>query len=431
MSVSDSVPADPNIARETRTFLLILISLVAAFVGWAWVSPLDVVSEAVGEVIPSSQVKSIQHLEGGIVRDIMVQEGDYVTEGQPLVALEGTSSGADVQELRVRIAALQADGARLRAERSGADAITFPPELMEGHDELIKLVRQRFHSRRTRLRNEQAGLQEAIQQRRQDIKEISARLKNTRSSLRLQEEQVKISEDLLKDDLTNRMLHLNLLKEANALRSKIQEDTAASARARAALKEAELRLQGLENNFQDEVQTELDEQSRSLEEFTKRLRKFEDSLQRTVLRSPVNGVVKTLYVYTVGGVVRPGGTVADVVPREDRLVIEARLAVQDVGYVHPGQSVRVKLASSDAARFGDLKGSVVNVSPDTVDVREGAPYYKVRVETEYDRFSKGGLVYKLVPGVQVTCAILTGHRSVLEYVLDPFFRAFSSAMRER
>lgn len=424
--------AHPDVAKETHWFLVLLVALVVSLIGWAYVSPIDVVSTAIGEVIPSSQVKSIQHLEGGIVREIMVHEGDRVTVGQPLVALEGTSSGADVKELKVRIAALRVDVARLQAERAGAETITFPDDLRQGHEDLIRLAVQRFESRRARLRDEKAGLREAIQQRLQDIAEISARLKNTRNSLKLQEEQVKISEELLKDDLTNRMLHLNLLKEANGLRSRIQEDTAALARSTSALKEAELKLKSVESTFQESVQAELAEQSRSLDEFNERMRKFADSLQRTVLRSPVNGVVKTLYVYTIGGVVRPGGTVADVVPREDRLVVEAKLAVQDVGYVHPGQPVRVRLASADAPRFGDLTGAVVTVSPDTVVEGQGrAPYYKVRIETESDRFAKGGLVYKLVPGVQVTCAILTGSRTVLEYLLDPFLRSFSSALRER
>jgi adhesin transport system membrane fusion protein len=430
MSTTAARLAHPDVAKETHAFLWILVALFLVVGAWAYISPLDVVSNAVGEVIPSSQVKSIQHLEGGIVREIMVREGDTVEEGQPLVALEGTATGADVQELRVRILALKADVARLEAERTGAETIAFPSELRD-HEDLTRLARQRFEARRTRLSGEKAGLAEAIQQRRQDIKEITARLKNTRESLKLQEEQIRISEELLKDDLTNRMLHLDLLKEANGLRSRIQEDTAALGRAGAALKEAEQKLRTLDDSFREEVQTELDEHRRSLEEFIERMRKFQDSLQRTVLRSPVNGVVKTLYVYTVGGVVRPGGTVADVVPREDRLVVEAKLAVQDVGYVHPGQEVRVKLASSDAVRFGVLEGKVVNVSPDTVVGEDQVPYYKVRIETEFDRFAKGGLVYQLVPGVQVTCAILTGSRTVLEYVLDPFLRGFSSAMRER
>lgn len=423
--------AHPDISKETRMFLFVLVALFVSFVMWAAYATLDVISEAVGEVIPSSQIKSIQHLEGGIVRKILVRDGDDVVVGQPLVELEGTASGADVKELRIRIASLQANIARLEAERTGADAIVFPNALLSGYDELRHSTQQQFNARRTHLKSEIDELKEASQQRQEDIKEITSRLKSTREALKYQQEKVKISEELLKDDLTNRMLHLDLLKDANKLTSTIQQDRSALARARAALKQADFKGESRTKKFLEEVEEDLSDHRRRYNEFTQRIRKLDDNLKRTVLRSPVNGVVMALYVYTVGGVVAPGGTVAEVVPREDRLVVEAKLAVQDVGYIHPGQAVRVTLASGDAARFGELDGEVVTVSPDAVDQREGAPYYRVRIVTEFDRFSKGALVYKLVPGVQVTCAILTGERTVLEYILSPLLRGFTTAMRER
>ena len=158
---------------------------------------------------------------------------------------------------------------------------------------------------------------------------------------------------------------------------------------------------------------------------------LEDALSRTVLRSPVDGIVKTLHVATVGGVVRAGEPVADIVPVSDRLVIEARLPTQDIGYVRAGQPVLVSLASSDAIRFGRLEGEVVNVSPDTIDTQDGVPYYKVRVETEANQFESGAVIYELVPGVQVACAIRTGQRSVLAYLLAPVMSSVQTALRER
>ena len=150
-----------------------------------------------------------------------------------------------------------------------------------------------------------------------------------------------------------------------------------------------------------------------------------------MLRSPVDGVVKTLYVVTIGGVVGPGATVADVVQVGDRLIIEAMIPTQDIGYVLPGQTALVMLASSDAIRFGNLKGEVVHVSPDAIEAAGGAPFYKVRIATEKDFFERHGVIYRLVPGVQVTCSIRTGQRSVLAYLTDPFLGSFQTALRER
>ena len=194
------------------------------------------------------------------------------------------------------------------------------------------------------------------------------------------------------------------------------------------MQEAKAKLEGIRSSYKEEARQELEKKRRELDELTHRLRKYVDSLKRTVVRSPVSGVVKTLYVFTRGGVVKPGGTVAEVVPAGDRLVIEARLPTQDIGYVQVGQSAVIKLASSDDVRFGPLEGRVTNVSPDTLVTREGAPYYKVRIETGSDHFSRGNLTYCLFPGMQVTASIRTGQWTVLRYLLDPILFSLDDAL---
>ncbi len=427
-----SRPAEAiQVGAATHLFLGLCTALVVGFLIWAHFGRIDIVSMANGEVIPSSQVKEVQHLEGGIVREIKVREGDRVTQGQPLVVLEPTVSSADVQELTVRMTSLRADVARLEAEATGAEAPDFPEDIRADHPDLVHEATERFRTRRSRLDNELASQRQEITQRHQEIQEVSARLRNSRNSLNLLREQIAISEELLKDDLTNRMLHIDLLRDAANLQSRIDEDMAALPRAQAAQSAAESKLGAIRDAFDEQARKELDDKRRSLEELTERLRKFEDSFNRTVLRSPVDGVVRSLYVFTVGGVVRPGDTVADVVPGEDRLVIEAKLPVQDVGYVHPGQMATVKLASADANRFGNLTGEVVHVSPDALETADGIPYYRVRIETGQDYFERRSLRYRLVPGVQVFTSIHTGDRSVLEYLADPFMGSMGTALRER
>ena len=280
-------------------------------------------------------------------------------------------------------------------------------------------------------RNQLAGQRQQIAQQERKIDEVTARLNNNRHRLTLLLEQIGISEQLLKEKLSNRMQHLNLLKEAAGLKGKIGEDKAGLRRITSARKEALNKLGSIGDAFREKAQEGLEKKRREFEEFSNRLRKYEDSLKRTVLRSPVDGVVKTLYVVTIGGVVGPGATVADVVPVGDRLIIEGRLPTQDIGYVLPGQTALVMLASSDAVRFGNLKGEVVQVSPDAIEVDGGAPFYKVRIATEKDFFERHGVIYSLVPGVQVTCSIRTGQRSVLAYLTDPFLGSFQTALRER
>ncbi len=425
---------DEELAEEdrlTHTFFVLCLLLVAAAASWAYFGRLDVVSTAVGEVIPSTQVKSVQHLEGGIVREIMVREGDEVQRGQPLVNLEPISSDADVEELNSRLTALSADITRLSAEAEERNFITFSRELNEQHAKLVQETTAYFSTRQRRLKNQLDGQREKITETKEQIEEITIRIANAQDKLKLLNEQVKISEELMKDQLTNRMRHLDLLKEVSTLKGGVSEDRAALRKAQAAYNGALKRLESIRDSFVEKAREELETKRRSHEEFSSRVRKFEDSLRRTVLRSPVDGVIKTLYVVTVGGVVAPGGTVVDVVPAGDRMIIEAKLPPQDIGYVHAGQTALVTLASSDANRFGNLTGEVVQVSPDTIETSDGQVFYKVRIATEKDFFQREDSRYRLVPGVQVTTSIRTGERSVLAYLIDPFMSSARMAMRER
>jgi len=415
----------------SHLFLLVCIIGCIAFGYWSWKGKLAIVSVAEGEVVPSTQVKTIQHLEGGIVREIKVREGERVKMDQPLVILESTATGADVGELKTRIVGLKIEIARLRATASNMEKPSFPDNLINTYPRLIREAKQLFYSSKKRLKDEFATQTAVIAQRQQDIQEATARIKNQGRSLKLLEEQIEISNDLLKEQLTNRYKHLDLLKELARLKGSIEEEKVALQRAGSALKQASANRDSIRSKFAEEARSKLDTARRHLEEFTPRMSKFEDSLQRTTLRSPVDGVVKTLHVVTIGGVVRAGDSVIDIVPEGDRLIVEAKLKTQDIGYVRTQQSARITLASADAMRFDNLEGTVIRVSPDTITDDDGVPYYKVRIQTSRNHFKRGENRYNLFPGMQVLASIHTGERTVLEYLLDPFLKAGDTALRER
>lgn len=420
-----------KISLTTHSVFILCAVLVASFTIWSTFSTLDIVSMTTGEVIPSTQVKTIQHLEGGIVREIRVREGAQVKQGDTLVILEPAASGADVGELSVRLHSLRADIVRLEALAKGLDKPVFPDDLIAGEPAIVAQSQRRFTTLRQRYRSEVAQQRQTILQRRLEINEIKTRIRNSQKNLKLVREQISISESLLKDNLSNRFQHLDLLKEASQLAGGIEQDEAGLARADAAFNEAQARLGSITSNFNEDNQRGLDEAYLNFAELNQRVQKFQDSLTRTVVRSPVDGTIKTIYVHTIGGVLKPGDPVADIVPTGDRLIIEAKLPTQDIGYVHVGQSVKVKLASADAIRFGALKGEVVNVSPDSLVTPEGMPFYKVRIVTENDHFQRGSLKYALFPGMQVAANIQTGTRTVLEYLTDRYWVAVDTALQER
>ena len=423
---------DDGIKLSTHIFFFLCAGVCCGFGIWAWFGELDIVSVAIGEAKPASQVKEIQHLEGGIVAAILVREGAKVEAGQPLVELETTRSGADLHELQVRMANLTIEVIRHQAEASGKKTLEIPKALTDRHSDSVQRTRKLFKTRRKRYEAEISSQRELITQRRQEVREIKARLGNTRKSLKLLNEQVAISEELLKDKLTNRYNHIELLRDSQQMTSQIDEDTEGFLGAQAALSEAKSRLEQTQIAFREDARSSFGETQREIDELSERQKKFQDSLERAVLRAPVGGLVKSIHVSTIGGVIKPGDTVIDIVPGEDKLIVEAELPTQDIGYVQVGQEAILKLNSPSLQRFGHVIGKVIQISPDKL-IREedGQPYYKVRIEPERSYFLREKQRYDVFPGTQIMASIRTGKRTVIEYLLDPFLGSFKEAMRER
>ena len=419
---------DPHPALGTHVFLGACVALVAVFLTWTTLGKLDVVSSAVGEVVPASKVKAVQHLEGGIVSDILVHEGEHVKEGQTMIELAPTTSDSQLEEVSGRLQSLRAKQARLISEVKGLPAPEFPSDL---NADLVAQNVALFRTRQQRVKGQVDEQNELIAQRDQEIREVEGRIAHNQEAIKLVQDQIKISDRLMELNLTNRMKHLDLLKEQENLKGQINADMTSLPTKRAAQKQAFARLDAIRAGFIEEARLDLDETSRNVDELTQRKRKLDDSFTRTTIRAPVDGIVKTLHVATIGGVIQPGGTVVDLVPADDRLVIDARLPTRDIGYVRAGQRAKVRLASSDASRFGALEGEVENVSPDTLTTDQGVPFYKVRIATHENHFENRGLRYDLFPGMQVQADIQTGTRTVLEYLLDPYFRSVETALRER
>jgi adhesin transport system membrane fusion protein len=424
--------AQPETMGYAAHLVFILCGLIVVVFGfWSNFSTIDIVSMTTGEVVPSSQVKSVQHLEGGIVRQILIKEGDKVQLNQPLVVLEPMANNADVGELQVRLTSLRAKISSLKALTSSVEKPSFDTDLEKNHPEMVRQALKLFEAQSTSLNGKLKKQRQTIQQRKDEINGIKTRVKNGIASLKLVNEQVTISKKLLKQKLTNRYEHLDLLKEAGRLSGAINVDQADQKSARSAVEEARTELQNITNAFNEEHRIKLDDANLTFRELSQRMKKLKDNLKRTVVRSPVNGAIKTLYVFTEGGVVKPGDAIADVVPSGDRLIVEAKLANQDVGYVSIGQTATLKLTSADAMRFGHINGTVRTISPDALVMEDGVPYYKVMIEPESERFERGKYKYKLFPGIQVSVSIQTGQRTVFEYLTGPWQSSMEDAFGER
>ncbi len=417
---------------KQRLLLWAICFGLAAFVAWSYFFKIGVAATMVGEVVPSGQVKKVQHLEGGIVSEILITEGQSVQQGEPLLELSSTSSDADVQELQLRISSLTKDINRLQILLDWVD------KLGNGEDSTTFFAPEQFSSTNQLLRSQWRNYRARVQEQYQHLtlNEINMRAEQNRIHLlnpRLGyiEEQIRISEKLMKKGLSNRFEHLNLLKEANSIQAEISTSKSSIEKAKAVRQKDAMALQSLISDQTADWTKELTAAGKLMAELKERLSKFIDSQKRTTVRAPVSGTVLNLYVHNQGAVIPPGGMIVTIVPEDESLLVEARMMISDVGYVKVGQQTKLQLLGDVSAGFQLLSGKVIYISADVIDDEEGIPYYLVRIKPDELFFTSDTGTYPLMPGVTVQTTILTGERSLFAYFLNPIFHNFSSVFSER
>jgi adhesin transport system membrane fusion protein len=421
---------DQHEAPGWRTVAYAIMSLLALFLLWSLFAHLDEVAIAPGEVVPQGRVKTIQHLEGGIIDELYVREGDTVREGTPLVQLDLAGTVTNVEELQVRLDGLLLRKARLEAE-ANTTPLDLPTDVGANVASIVAAEQQAYDARQRELNSTRAVLEGQAVQRSQDVKEVEVRLNAVRISLGLAHERLAMSEDLLKDKLQSPMEHLQIESEVESLEGEVAALSEALLRARAALAEAQERIQELDLRFAREAREQLGETEVSIARTRELLETANDQQTRTTIRSPITGVVKNMRYTTIGGVVRPGEPILDIVPSEDTLVIEARLNPMDRGFVQAGQPATVKIDTYDYARYGGIDGKVVSVAPDSTVPENAPPYFKVIIETTKPWLGEREDGYLISPGMGATVDIQTGTKSVMDYLIKPVLKLKNEAFRER
>jgi len=391
--------------KNTQLFFY-AFSLFAITVGlWMFLFNIDIISNAEGQVIPAGDVKTIQHLEGGIIDQILVKESDIVKKDDPLVILAATSSEVDVDEAQVQIDAKIIESIRLEAEINNFDVPIFNDELVNNRPELVNKSMELFVSRKNKLEG--------------DVKEVIAAIVQHQTAIDILIKQTEMSEKLLEEGIITEFSHLDLLKELNAAKGALETS----------LEEKE----NITKLFIENARNARQIAQREISELNETIKALKDNLERTVITAPVDGVIKNLFFVTIGGVIRPGEAILDIVPTKDNLIVEARLQESDIGFVKPGQSAVVKLSSADAVNFGQIEGTVDRISPDTEQDENDnrIVFYNIFVELDQNYFESKEKIYYLVPGVQVTASIQIGERTLANYLLSPFIGSMGQSFQER
>jgi membrane fusion protein, type I secretion system len=431
----EDVPLRPRIGAPLAAGAFLLIAFFAGFGGWAALAPLSSATVAEGVIRVETHRKTVQHLEGGIVREILVNEGDKVTAGQILMRLDKTQSGTTVSVLQDQQDALLALQARLEAERDGLDAIQFPPELLARQSDpkvatVVGGQQKIFDTRRQSLRAQLGILSQRVEQLGSEIAGHKAQLVSANEQIQLTQEEIATVTDLLNRGLERKPRLLALQRQQSYLEGSRGEQLGAIAKAQQEIGEAKLQSADLLDKRSSEIALELrDTQSRLLE-IRQKLGAAVDVDNRMEVVAPVSGQVVDLKVHTLGGVVRPGDALLDIVPQSDELVVEARVRPVDIDAVHAGQSAQVALTAYKQRTTPRLDGRLATVSADAlIDESRHISYYSAEIHIDSSELAKLNGV-QLYPGMPAEVMIVTGERTLLQYFIQPVIDSFHRAFRE-
>jgi membrane fusion protein, adhesin transport system len=423
--------ADLQVPRGFAHLLLFAIAaFFAIFLAWASWATLEEVTRGDGKVIPSRQVQVVQNLEGGIVAELLVRDGEIVEHGDVLVRIDNVGAASELRESRQRHLALLGALGRLRAEVDASD-VAFVPEVLAEAPDVARNERALYRARHDALESELDVLKSQALQREQELSELATRLDQLSRSHALALEELKITEPLAASRVVSKVQLLRLQREVSDLAGELEATRLAEPRVEAALREAKRRIEERQLNFRAEAQRELNAVQAEAAALHEVITAEADRVSRTEVRSPVRGTVKRLLVNTVGGVTQPGADLIEIVPLEDNLLVEAKVRPADIAFLHPGQPAMVKVTAYDFAIYGGLDAVVEDISADTITDEHGESFYRVRVRTHDNALYKAGEPLPIIPGMTTQVDILTGKKTVLDYLLKPILRAKERALRER
>jgi adhesin transport system membrane fusion protein len=435
---SDDLPfmSDSNMAviigasRSSHLILACTALFIAVALIWATFANLEEVTRGQGKVIPSTKIQVVQNLEGGILTEILVREGDYVDKDQPLVRLDDIRFSSSYRETRSKYLSLLARSSRFYAEANDKP-IEIPAIVWQEDEKLAKNEIALYESRASELKSNIAILKQQEAQTRQELAEHNAQENKLARSHELVKQELDMSAPLEAEGAISEVEILRLKRSVNDLRGELEATRLAVPRLQSAYEEIKNKITDIEISFRTEARSKLNEIEAELSSLEETLRGQEDRVNRTLVTSPVKGTVKQMLVTTIGGVVKPGMDLVEIVPHEGNLLVEAHVRPADIAFLRPDQNAQVKLTAYDYAIYGGLPAKLEHISADTITDENGESFYLIKVRTQRNYLGTENHPLKIIPGMTAAVDILTGQKSVLDYLLKPVLRAREMALRER
>ncbi len=417
-------------SRGTRLMVNAIFICVIWLIVWASYATLDEITRGVGKIVPSSQVQIVQNLEGGILSEILVKIGDTVEVNQPLIKIANKKFDSNFEESMVKLDEFKIRSARLKAESSGSE-FKVTPELEKTRPDLIKNERNLLETNLGFLNNQIAMITQQIVQKKNEINEANTVLKNSEVNRGLLAQQIAMTRPLTERGVSPKTDMIRLEREMAGIQERIEVTRASLPRHESSVKELENKAEETKMSFRSRAQKELGDMIAQISQIEESQNSLKDQVTRTLLKSPVKGLVKQIHLNTVGGVVKPGMDLIEVVPLDDKLLVEVQIRPSDIAFIHPGQLAKVKITAYDYSIYGGLDGRLVHISADTMTDNRGQSYYLVKIETDKNYLGTPDKPKKIMPGMTATVDILTGKKTVMDYLLKPILKAKHEAMTER
>lgn len=425
----DFSPAD-GLAWRDHVLLYMIAGVLLVFLVWANLAHLEEVARGDGQVIPSSEVQVIQSLEGGIIEAFPVKTGERVKKGQVILQLRNEQFRADLSSSQQKYYGLLSSVLRLQAEAEDKP-LEFPEEVMRLVPDSVRAARDAYEANRSQHAGQLGVLEQQLSQRQQEVRELERRIADLSGVLKLSEQERAMVAPMVERGAANKMELLQLDRQIAQQRAELNGLRLSLPRAQTAVKEAEGRIEELKSGFKATAQRELAEKTIEMNTVRETLSAHKDRTERSEIRAPMDGIVKDIKLSTVGGVARAGEPIMEIVPVDDLLVIEARIRPADIAFINPGQKAVVRLSAYDFSIYGAMEGTVTEVAADSFTNDKGESFYRIRIETATDKLRKGVREYDIKSGMQATVDVITGDKTVMQYLAKPFIKASQTAMRER
>ena len=419
------LPDKPSIHSDYKLYVVLLASVFVAFLAWTMLAKIDKIVRAQGRIVTASRSQVIQHLEGGIVNEILIKEGQKVQAGQILMKLSDIGANSNFLQVRSRLQALRASQSRLRAESQGSSTLVFDQDI---DITLRNLEKNAFDERQNRIKSEQSALQQQLLQRQSELKEAQSRALNMSSEFNLAKQQSQLIENLYKKGAASKMEYLDAQGKTERLNTQYKDVINTIPRLTSAQEEINARLNESMSKFRSDARTELNQVSAEINRINAGIKADSDRVSRTDVRAPIAGIINRLMFNTIGGVVKPGESVLEITPTEGPLAVEARVKPDDRASLRTGLRTRVQIGAYDYTVYGALEGEVSEVSADTLQDENGQRYYRLLIQTLP---AKGPLAEEvLLPGMTASADVIVGQRSIFSYFISPLLRFTTRALRE-